>query len=79
LKVEIVGLLQDEIVKNCGPARAIRDVEDEELMDFFVGMSPWQFPFVVAAGAVAEELFFRVSIQVCYTDINLRTSSSVKF
>jgi len=36
-----------------------------------------QFPFVVAAGAVAEELFFRVSIQVCYTDINLRTSSSV--
>jgi hypothetical protein len=35
-------LLQDEIVKNCGPARAIRDVEDEELMDFFVGMSPWQ-------------------------------------
>jgi hypothetical protein len=42
LKVEIVGLLQDEIVKNCGPARAIRDVEDEELMDFFVGMSPWQ-------------------------------------
>jgi hypothetical protein len=35
-------LLQDEIVKNCGAARAIRDVEDEELMDFFVGMSPWQ-------------------------------------
>ncbi len=29
-------------MKNCGAARAIRDVEDEELMDFFVGMSPWQ-------------------------------------
>jgi hypothetical protein len=23
-------------------ARAIRDVEDEELMNFFLGMSPWQ-------------------------------------
>ncbi|CAM6071665.1 unnamed protein product [Sphagnum tenellum] len=59
----LLFILEDEIVKNCGAARAIRDVEDEELMDFFVGMSPWQFPFVVAAGAVAEELFFRVSIQ----------------
>jgi hypothetical protein len=38
----LLFILEDEIVKNCGPARAIRDVEDEELMDFFVGMSPWQ-------------------------------------
>lgn len=59
----LLFILEDEIVKSWGPARAIRDVEDEELMDFFVGMSPWQFPFVVAAGAVAEELFFRVAIQ----------------
>lgn len=59
----LLFILEDEVVKSWAPARAIRDVEDEELMDFFVGMSPWQFPFVVAAGAVAEELFFRVAIQ----------------
>jgi membrane protease YdiL (CAAX protease family) len=59
----LLFILEDEVVKTWGPARAIRDVEDEELMDFFVGMSPWQFPFVVAAGAVAEELFFRVGVQ----------------
>jgi len=59
----LLFILEDEIVKSWGPARAIRDVEDEELLDFFSGMSPWQFPFVVAAGAVAEELFFRVAIQ----------------
>ncbi|CAM6090725.1 unnamed protein product [Calypogeia fissa] len=56
-------ILEDEVVKVCPPARAIRDVEDEELMDFFVGMSPWQFIFVVATGSLAEELFFRVAIQ----------------
>ena len=27
----------------------------------------YQFPFVVAAGAVAEELFFRVGVQVIAT------------
>lgn len=59
----LLFILEDEIVKTWPPARAIRDVEDEELLDFFSGMSPWQFPFVVASGAVAEELFFRVAIQ----------------
>lgn len=59
----LLFILEDEIVKSWGPARAIRDVEDEELLEFFSGMSPWQFPFVVAAGAIAEELFFRVAIQ----------------
>ena len=29
--------------------------------------SVYQFPFVVAAGAVAEELFFRVGVQVIAT------------
>lgn len=33
---------QDEIVKYSPHARAVRDVEDEELMNFFYGMSPWQ-------------------------------------
>lgn len=33
---------QDEVVKICSAARAIRDVEDNEIMDFFAGMSSWQ-------------------------------------
>lgn len=33
---------QDEVVKLSPHARAIRDVEDEELRNFFYGMSPWQ-------------------------------------
>jgi hypothetical protein len=33
---------QDEVVKYSPHARAIRDVEDEELRSFFYGMSPWQ-------------------------------------
>ncbi|KAL2609055.1 hypothetical protein R1flu_027628 [Riccia fluitans] len=59
----LLFILEDEVVKICPPARAIRDVEDEELIDFFVGMSSWQFIFVVAAGSLAEEMFFRVAIQ----------------
>lgn len=39
------GLLQDEVVKLSPHARAIRDVEDEELRSFFYGMSPWQVDF----------------------------------
>lgn len=35
-------LLQDEVVKVSPPARAIRDVEDEELRSFFSGMASWQ-------------------------------------
>ena len=34
--------LQDEVVRISLHARAIRDAEDEELMGFFVGLSPWQ-------------------------------------
>lgn len=30
------------MVKYSPQARAIRDVEDEELWNFFYGMSPWQ-------------------------------------
>lgn len=36
-------------------ARAIRDVEDEELRSFFYGMSPWQ----------VNELEFLLEIQYC--------------
>lgn len=35
-------MIQDEVVKLSPHARAIRDVEDEELRSFFYGMSPWQ-------------------------------------
>ncbi|RWV92819.1 hypothetical protein BHE74_00037507 [Ensete ventricosum] len=42
---------QDEVVKYSPHARAIRDVEDEELRSFFYGMSPWQ-------GALAD-MFLR--------------------
>ncbi|KAI5078622.1 hypothetical protein GOP47_0006293 [Adiantum capillus-veneris] len=59
----LLFILDDEVVKKSPAARAIRDVEDEELMTFFVGMSPWQLLFVVTMDAVAEELFFRIAIQ----------------
>lgn len=59
----LLFILDDEVVKISPAARAIRDVEDEELMTFFVGMSAWQLLFVVAMDAVAEELFFRIAIQ----------------
>ncbi|KAJ1437935.1 hypothetical protein SESBI_03362 [Sesbania bispinosa] len=55
----------DEVVKLSPYARAIRDVEDEELWSFFYGMSPWKFILMVAASSVGEELFYRVAVQVC--------------
>lgn len=39
-------LKQDEVVKLSPHARAIRDVEDEELRNFFYGMSPWQVSYL---------------------------------
>lgn len=59
----LLFILDDEVVKLSPPARAIRDVEDEELMSFFVGMSPWQLMLVVTMASVAEELFFRIAVQ----------------
>ncbi|KAL4023324.1 hypothetical protein IC575_017076 [Cucumis melo] len=38
----LLFILDDEVVKLSPHARAIRDVEDEELRSFFYGMSPWQ-------------------------------------
>eukprot|EP00250_Pteridium_aquilinum_P014543 c22052_g1_i1 orf=516-1757(+) len=67
----LLFILDDEIVKKSLPARAIRDVEDEELMSFFVGLSLWQVTFVVTMAAVAEEFFFRVAIQGGLTHIFL--------
>jgi membrane protease YdiL (CAAX protease family) len=55
---------QDEVVKYSPHARAIRDVEDEELRSFFYGMSPWQFILIVTASSIGEELFYRAAVQV---------------
>ncbi|PIA39922.1 hypothetical protein AQUCO_02600399v1 [Aquilegia coerulea] len=57
-------ILDDEVVKLSPHARAIRDVEDEELRSFFYGMSPWQFILVVTASSIGEELFYRAAVQV---------------
>lgn len=60
----LLFILDDEVVKVSPHARAIRDVEDEELRSFFYGMSPWQFILIVAASSVGEELFYRAAVQV---------------
>ncbi|XP_021998312.1 uncharacterized protein LOC110895325 isoform X1 [Helianthus annuus] len=69
---------QDEVVKVSPHARAIRDVEDEELRSFFYGMSPWQFMLMVAASSVGEELFYRVAVQGAFSDVFLRSTELVK-
>ncbi|KAK9144502.1 hypothetical protein Sjap_004405 [Stephania japonica] len=59
----LLFILDDEVVKLSPHARAIRDVEDEELRSFFYGMSPWQFILIVTASSVGEELFYRAAVQ----------------
>ncbi|OWM64134.1 hypothetical protein CDL15_Pgr018705 [Punica granatum] len=68
----LLFILDDEVVKLSPHARAIRDVEDEELWSFFYGMSPWQFVLIVAASSVGEELFYRAAIQGALADMFLR-------
>ncbi|CAN8231591.1 unnamed protein product [Cochlearia groenlandica] len=68
----LLFILDDEVVKFSPHARAIRDVEDEELRGFFHGMSAWQFILVVAASSVGEELFYRAAFQGALADIFLR-------
>jgi len=60
----LLFILDDEVVKLSPHARAIRDVEDDELRGFFQGMSAWQFILVVTASSVGEELFYRAAFQV---------------
>eukprot|EP00249_Psilotum_nudum_P018050 c26615_g1_i1 orf=569-1747(+) len=59
----LLFILDDEVVRKSPPARAIRDVEYEELLAFFDGMSPWQFIVVMIMSCVAEEIFFRIAVQ----------------
>ncbi|WVZ09656.1 hypothetical protein V8G54_014186 [Vigna mungo] len=73
----LLFILDDEVVKLSPYARAIRDVEDEELWSFFYGMSPWQFILMVAASSVGEELFYRAAVQGALADIFLRGSNLV--
>ncbi|CAN7103943.1 hypothetical protein HID58_017599 [Brassica napus] len=68
----LLFILDDEVVKLSPHARAIRDVEDEELRGFFFGMSPWQFILIVAASSIGEELFYRVAVQGALSDIFLK-------
>ncbi|CAD6263051.1 unnamed protein product [Miscanthus lutarioriparius] len=74
----LLFILDDEVVKYSPHARAIRDVEDEELRSFFYGMSPWQFILIVAASSVGEELFYRAAIQGALADIFLRSTELMK-
>uniref|UniRef100_A0A5B7AN84 CAAX prenyl protease 2/Lysostaphin resistance protein A-like domain-containing protein n=1 Tax=Davidia involucrata TaxID=16924 RepID=A0A5B7AN84_DAVIN len=73
----LLFILDDEVVKLSPHARAIRDVEDEELWSFFYGMSPWQFILIVAASSVGEELFYRAAVQGALADIFLRSADFV--
>ncbi|XP_002964348.2 uncharacterized protein LOC9654282 [Selaginella moellendorffii] len=58
----LLFIQDDAIVNAWAPARAVRDVEDGELMEYFEGMG-WQFLPIVIAGALSEEIFFRVALQ----------------
>ncbi|XP_059645715.1 uncharacterized protein LOC132287198 [Cornus florida] len=73
----LLFILDDEVVKLSPHARAIRDVEDEELRSFFYGMSPWQFILIVAASSVGEELFYRAAVQGALADIFLRSNGLI--
>ncbi|XP_010531710.1 PREDICTED: uncharacterized protein LOC104807951 isoform X2 [Tarenaya hassleriana] len=73
----LLFILDDEVVKLSPHARAIRDVEDEELRSFFCGMSPWQFMFIVAASSVGEELFYRAAVQGALADMFLRGTQMI--
>lgn len=73
----LLFILDDEVVKVSPHARAIRDVEDEELRSFFYGMSPLQFILIVAASSVGEELFYRAAVQGALADVFLRGTELV--
>ncbi|KAJ4784867.1 CAAX protease self-immunity protein [Rhynchospora pubera] len=74
----LLFILDDEVVKYSPHARAIRDVEDEELRSFFYGMSPWQFILIVTASSIGEELFYRAAVQGSLSDMFLRGTELMK-
>ncbi|KAJ6849891.1 uncharacterized protein M6B38_268705 [Iris pallida] len=74
----LLFIQDDTVVKYSPHARAIRDVEDEELRSFFYGMSPWQFILVVIASSIGEELFYRVAVQGSVANMFLRGTDLLK-
>lgn len=78
LIMALLFILDDEVVKYSPHARAIRDVEDEELRSFFYGMSPWQFILIVTASSIGEEIFYRAAVQGGLSDIFLRSTELLK-
>ncbi|OVA01275.1 CAAX amino terminal protease [Macleaya cordata] len=74
----LLFILDDEVVKFSPHARAIRDVEDEELRSFFYGMSPWQFILIVTASSIGEELFYRAAVQGALADIFMQGTELMK-
>uniref|UniRef100_A0A1D1YX00 Putative peroxiredoxin ycf42 n=1 Tax=Anthurium amnicola TaxID=1678845 RepID=A0A1D1YX00_9ARAE len=74
----LLFILDDEVVKYSPHARAIRDVEDEELRSFFYGMSPWQFMLIITASSVGEELFYRAAVQGSLADMFVRSTDLMK-
>ncbi|KAL6181087.1 hypothetical protein ACLB2K_047744 [Fragaria x ananassa] len=73
----LLFILDDEVVKVSPHARAIRDVEDEELHSFFYGMSPLQFILIVTASSMGEELFYRAAVQGSLAEIFLKGTDLV--
>ncbi|CAH9101324.1 unnamed protein product [Cuscuta epithymum] len=73
----LLFILDDEVVRLSPHARAIREVEDEELRSFFCGMSPWQFILIIAASSVGEELFYRAAVQGALADLFMRSTDLV--
>lgn len=59
----LLVLHQDSVVNAWEPARAIRDSEDEEIEEFFLGMTVWQYSLVGACAAMSEQIFFRSAVQ----------------
>lgn len=74
----LLFILDDEIVKYSPHARAIRDVEDEELRSFFYGMSPWQFLLIITASSVGEGLFYRAAVQGSLADLFLGSTDLMR-
>ncbi|KAL5080798.1 hypothetical protein RYX36_009219, partial [Vicia faba] len=68
----LLFILDDEVVKLSPHARAIRDVEDEEIWSFSM------FILMVAASLVGEELFYRAPVQRALEDIFLRGNNLIQ-
>ncbi|XP_035846639.1 uncharacterized protein LOC110939303 isoform X2 [Helianthus annuus] len=60
----LLFILVDEVVKVSPHARAIRDVEDEELRSFFYGMSPWQFIMILQQAQLVRSYFTALLFRV---------------